>query len=136
MLEAYSATVVPVGGLNPAGFIITDSVSTAPHGFSMDVLVTAPTASIVISDPTNPIWSFTVTPVGGLLNADVLHFSSIFGDKDISYTRGVTTIPLADVVSPGAIWPILFPGDNHFQFSNPANLALSAISHFATYWGV
>lgn len=136
MLEALTPTAVVVSGLSPAGFIITDSVSTAPHGFSFDVLVNTVTASLIISDPTDATWSFTVTPVGGFLSGDVLHFSSIFGNKYINLTRGAATIQLGEVISIGSIWPILFPGANNFQFSSPANLTLNAISYYATYWGV
>lgn len=136
MLEAPTATAVPVGGFNPAGLVITDSASTAHHGFAFDMAINVNTPSIVISDPTDASWSFTVTPVGGFLIGDVLHFSSMFGNKYINLTRGGVTIELAEVVALGSIWPILFPGDNHFQFSNPTNLALSAISYYATFWGV
>lgn len=136
MLKALNPTAVPVAGLSPAGFVITDSMSTAPHGFSFDMAVNADTPSIMISDPTDASWFFTVTPVGGFRAGDVLHFSSIFGDKHIYITRSGTTIQLSEVLALYSIWPILFPGDNHFQFSNPGNLVLNAISYYATYWGV
>jgi hypothetical protein len=136
ILEALVATAVPVAGLSPAGFVITDNLSTAPHGFSLDATVLTAVASLVISDPNNPGWTYTVTPSGGFLVGDVLHFSSIYGNKYINLTRGASTIQLGEVLGAGSVWPILFPGDNHFQFSNPANWTLTAISHSVTYWGV
>lgn len=136
MLESLDPTAVAVGGLNPNDFVITDDVSTAPHGFMFDLAVNVNAASIVITDPTDASWAFTVAPVGGFLIGDVLHFSSIYGNKFINLTRGLVTVQLGEVVAPGSIWPILFPGDNHFHFSTPASLVLDAISYYATYWGV
>jgi hypothetical protein len=115
---------------------VQDPVSTAPHGFDFTLAFAADKASLVISDPTNPSWSFVVTPAGGFLDGDVLHFSSDPKNKVLYVTRGVDTVYLADVVGSGSMWPILFSGDNHLAFSTPDDLALTAISHYLTYWGV
>lgn len=136
MLKAPAPTIVPVVGLNLADVDILDLASTAPHGFDFTLSFTAAKASLTIADPTNPSWSFVVTPVGGFLNGDVLHFSSDPKTKQLYLVRGGVTIYLADVVAAGSMWPILFPGENHFSFSTVANLALTAISHYQTYWGV
>lgn len=136
LLKALAATIVPVVGLNMADVNIQDLVSTAPHGFDFTMSFTAASPSLTIADPTNPSWNFVVTPVGGFLNGDVLHFSSDPKNKQLYITRGAATIYLADVITPGGMWPILFPGDNHFSFTSAGAKTITAISHFLTYWGV
>src|SRR5690349_21020947 len=49
-----------------ASFVIPDSLSTAPHGFAMQVEFNASLDSFAIQDSTpSPEWVFTVTPPGG-----------------------------------------------------------------------
>lgn len=136
MLKAVDPTVVPIAGLDPALTVITDDVSTAPHGLTFDVTYTAPTASIQITDPDDPTWVFEVIPGGGFLVGDVLHFSSEFNNKALHLIRGAATVYLADVISPGSVWPIIFPGVNNIALSNAANLGWTDISYYQTYWGV
>lgn len=136
MLKALTPVAVVVAGLNPASTHILDNKSTAPHGFSFNLAITANIASLIINDPTNPIWSFGIVPVGGFLNGDVLHFSSEYTNKYLYLTRGVATIYLADVITPGSVWPILFPNDNVFSITHPINVVWNTISYYPTYWGV
>lgn len=137
MLTALEPVAVPIIGLNPANFVISDTESTAPHGFSFTADIVSPFASLVITDPNDASWSFGVTPPGGwFLTGDVLNFSSDPKDKQLYIVRGGVNIYLADVIAPGSVWPILFPGDNYFSFTNPLDLVLVSISHYPTYWGV
>lgn len=131
------ATAVPVAGLSLANTNLIDAISTAPHGFSFTMTVGVATPSLVITDPTAVgAWSFTVTPAGGFVVGDVIHFSSEIDAKTLYLVRGGVTIYLADVIAPGSMWPIMFPFDNHFAIANPANFAWTSISYFHTYWGV
>lgn len=137
MLKALTPINVSIGGLNPASTTITDDLSTAPHGFTFDMNNTIITPSIVITDPDHPSdWSFGVTPVGGFLVGDVLHFCSDYNAKDLYIQRGASKIYLANVITPGSVWPILFPGVNKFAFTNPTHLTWADISYYPTYWGV
>lgn len=136
MLMALAPTNVAVAGLNPANTLITDDISTAPHGFDFVMNATAAFAALTISDPNDSSWSFTVTPSGGFLAGDQLNFSSVNDAKKLYIVRGANTIYLADVLTAGSVWPILFPGDNHLSFTNPASLTWQSISYYATYWGV
>lgn len=136
MLKAPAPVNVVVAGLDLADVNIVDPLSTAPHGFDFTLTFLAGLASINISDPTDASWSFVVTPAGGFLINDVLHFSSEPKDKKLYITRGAATIYLADKLAQGSVWPILFPGDNHFGAVAPASLRIDAISYYPTYWGV
>lgn len=136
MLKALNPTVVAVAGLNPANTTIQDAKSTAVHGFQFDLGITANIASLIATNSGDSSWQFEVIPVGGFLAGDVLHFSSEYNNKYLYLTRGATTIQLADVISAGSVWPILFPGSNVFALTHPTNVVWNAISYYPTYWGV
>jgi hypothetical protein len=136
MLKAPVVTNVPVAGLDPALTVITDDVSTAPHGFDFTMTFTGALASVKITDPDDLSWSFEVTPAGGFLNGDVLHFSSQWKNNQLYLVRGGVTIYLGDKITPGSMWPIIFPGDNKFSFSGAAVKNWTTISYFPTFWGV
>lgn len=138
MLKALTPVNVTVAGLLPSNTTIDDIKSTAPHGFKFTLNITAARASVIIDDPvkTDIDWNFTVTPVGGFLNGDVLHFSSEYNNKYLYLVRGATTIHLGDVIAAGSIWPILFPGINTIRFLSSTGMAWATISYYPTYWGV
>lgn len=117
---------------------IPDSLSTAPHGFTMQVTFNADVASFTIQDvPTTPEWQFVITPDGGFDTGDVLNFSSEQSNKYLYYVRGGSTVVhLADKIQSGSIWPILFPGQNEFHFVNLASVTLNEVKYYASYWGV
>lgn len=136
MLKAPDPFEVIVAGLDPEDTNIPDLISTAPHGFEFTLTFAAAKASLVIGDPTDASWTFTVTPTGGFLTGDVLHFSSDPNDKKLYVVRAGNTIYLADKIAAGSVWPIMFPGDNHFSLSTPTDIAWTTISYFPTFWGV
>jgi hypothetical protein len=116
---------------------IPDSLSTSPHGFTMQLTFTADIPDFTIQDvAVDPEWKFKVIPDGGFDTGDVLHFSSEFSDKKLYYVRGASTVHLADKIESGSIWPILFPGQNEFHFVNLASFDWDSVSYYASYWGV
>jgi hypothetical protein len=124
-----------LGTVNPIK--VPDSVSTAPHGFTMQLTFNATSASFTIQDvATNPEWKFVVTPLGGFLSGDVLYFSSEHSDKYIYMIRSGVTTQLADRVSPTSIWPVIFPGPNTFHFVDLAKFNWNTLQFYAAYWGV
>ena len=135
LLKAPTPTVIDILTLSTASANIQDLKSTAPHGFIFEMGFLNPVATFEVYPPDNE-WSFAVEPVGGFLAGDILHFSSELNNKYLYVVRGGNTIHLADVIQSGSIWPILFPGDNVFEFSNPTDLVWEAVSHYPTYWGV
>lgn len=137
MLKAPNPVDVNVVGLDPSDTVIEDLISTAPHGFVFDLEFDAAHASLVITDPGSGSWSFGITPEGGFLDNDVLHFSSNPKDKQLYIVRGSDTIHLADKIDPGSMWPVIFAAvENHFALSTPATLHWDSISYYPTFWGV
>jgi len=115
---------------------ITDILSTAPHGLTFDMVAGGNTPSFTIKNYYGVEWFFTVTPVGGFLTDDVLHCSSEYNKKEIYLTRGATVIQLADVITPGSAWPIIFPDSNDFVIDDDTYFTWDAASYYPTYWGV
>ncbi|MET0786291.1 MAG: hypothetical protein ABWY25_06255 [Paenisporosarcina sp.] len=129
----YDPTELPT--VNP--IIIADGLSTAPHGFFMQVTFKAAAPSFTIQDvPTNPDWTFKVTPVGGFLTGDILNFSSDYANKYLYITRGAATIYLVDKIQPDSVWPIIFPGATKFHFVDIASFNWNKLEFYAAYWGV
>lgn len=136
MLKSPNPVSVPVMALYPGDTHIVDNVSTAPHGFDFVMSIVGAITTLTISNPSDSSWSFAVSPAGGFLNGDALHFSSDPKTKALYIARGGATIYLADVIALGSMWPIMFPGDNRFAFSSPGLLVWSSITYYQTYWGV
>lgn len=140
LLRAPNPVLVDLTGLDPLNTVIEDSLSTAPHGLTFDIEVRGARPSFEIRDvdhATDYSWKFTVAPVGGLLVGDVIHLSSEHNNKAIYLTRSGNIIYLADVVAPGSIWPLIFPGTNSFSVATGTpDYIWRLISHRPAYWGV
>lgn len=144
MLRAPESVSVNVGEMSPVLTTIVDNLSTAPHGFDFDLSFTADVPQIVITDPDDSNWHFTVTPSGGFLWGDVLHFSSEFNNKELYILRGgypppgtsETRIYVGDKIDTGSVWPILFPRENKLTVSNGIHMVWNFITHRPAYWGV
>ncbi|MET0786275.1 MAG: hypothetical protein ABWY25_06175 [Paenisporosarcina sp.] len=138
MFRAINAVVFLPANLptvNP--IILPDSLSTAPHGFSMQVTFKTNTPSFTIQDvPTNPEWKFKIIPNGGFLTNDVLYFSSEFTNKYCYIVRSGATTYLIDRIETGSLWPLIFPGQNTFHFVDIAAINWNRIEYYASYWGV
>lgn len=142
MLRALEPVELDVTNLNPDSTVITDNLSTAHHGLKFALSFAEAEASVNIHDPDDDTWSFEVTPTGGFLVGDVLHFSSEKNDKYLYIQRGVDQIHVADKITSGSVWPILFPGINTLKIDGVTvvgagyNVNWDSISHRPSYWGV
>ncbi len=117
--------------------IIPDSLSTAPHGFQMELTFKANAPSFTVQDASlQPEWQFKVIPSGGFLNGDILRFSSDYLNKYLFISRGASTIYLVDKIQPESVWPIIFPGATSFHFVDIASFNWDKIEYYAAYWGV
>lgn len=117
--------------------IIADSLSTAPHGFTMKVTFKATSPQFSVQDlASNPEWKFVVIPNDGFASGDVLYFSSDLANKYLYMVRASVTTHLVDRIQPGSIWPVIFPGANTFYFPEIANFNWNDITYYAAYWGV
>lgn len=138
--------VVPVGpvgegqvGFTPLtewAFSFYDTLSTAPHGFAMELRFLEPMTTLIIDDPLNTYWEFQATPINGFFKDDILVFSSELNKKHLYIRRGITIIHLADVIKPESVWPIMFPGQNIFRIREHEKIDFTAFSYHPTYWGV
>ena len=138
MLTALEPIVIYAPYLDPYNTVITDNMSTAPHGFSFELaietLAGVSIPSLKIADPTDT-WFFEMVPTGGFTNGDLIYFSSGYS-KELYMVRNGVTIYLADTLSVASIWPLLFPGNNKFITNNAFNVRWKAVSYYPTYWGV
>lgn len=132
----YSALKTAALGTS-SDVIIPDSLSTAPHGFSMKVTFKATSPAFTIQDiQTTPEWKFKVIPSGGFLAGDQLFFSSEYTDKYLYIMRGATRTDLMDKIEPTSVWPILFPGSNRLYFVERTTFDFNSFIFYPAYWGV
>lgn len=136
MLRAPVPISFDVVAVDPSLTVVTDDISTAPHGFTFELAFGFALASLVITDPEDSSWFFTVTPAGGFVTGDVLHFSSEHNNKYLYIQRGPTVIHVGEAILSGSSWPTIFPGENRFAIANAANLDWVSMRHRPTYWGV
>lgn len=117
----------------PSSFTITDPISTSPHGFKFKATWTSAQALLVMYDNPDPEWRFWINydfEIG-----DELYFSSEFGDKYLYVVRSAVTTNLMDTLQPESVWPMLFPGSNHFIFL-PNTFTFDEMYWYETHWGV
>lgn len=138
MFRSINPVVLDSGDLPAANpIVIADSLSTAPHGFELQVTFKATAASFTIQDvQNNPEWKFKVTPNGGFVSGDVLYLSSDYSNKYLYMMRGAVRTDLMDRIDPTSMWPILFPGANYFWFVDLASFNWNVVEFDAAYWGV
>lgn len=138
MLRAFNPIIMDVNDLsNSNPILVSDSLSTAPHGLALKCTFTAQTNTFVIQDQAaDPDWVFTVTPLVPFPVGSSLYLSSEFGNKYLYVIAGGVTTYLMDRITPGSIWPVVFPGGNEFHFAQIANFTWDNITHYPAYWGV
>ncbi|MET0786112.1 MAG: hypothetical protein ABWY25_05350 [Paenisporosarcina sp.] len=117
--------------------LISDSHSTAPHGFTAQLTVITAVAELRFKEQaTNPDWEFAIIYPGGFLVGDVVYLSSEFSNKSLYMMRAGGRIDLVDRIVPTSVWPIIFPGRTEFVVNNPPNLHIDNLSFYPAYWGV
>jgi hypothetical protein len=137
MLKSLTPVSIDVSNLGFTNISVTDDKSTAWHGFKFEVHFTSTIASsLVISDPNDPSWNFTIFPPWSWLSGDILSFSSEYNNRYLNYIRSGVVTPMADTIAAGSSWPVIFPGNNTFAFSLPTRLAWNSLSYYYNYWGV
>lgn len=118
--------------------IVPDSLSTAPHGFTMELSFNlGPVTYFEMKDAeTNPDWTFFIKPEGGFLAGDVLHFSSDYSDKYLYIVRSGASTSLINRLSPQSVWPVLFPGATTFYIDPIYYMTWKKFEYYPAYWGV
>jgi len=118
---------------------VPDSLSTAPHGFLLELLFSddVDAAGVTIQDSeVDPEWVFTVFPPGGMMEFDILQLSTEANNKYVQMVRGGITTPIADSVGIGSVWPLIFPGANSFYIVELGWTASYTITSYPAYWGI
>ena len=121
-------------------FVLTDTVSTAPHGFEMLLNCDISSPDFVLRDQeVNPEFEFSVVPGTAFAIGDQLRVSSIYGDKVVELlpAGGGDPVPLLDRVVVGSFWPLIFPGSNYFWIENlGTSWSWDKVTYYPTFWGV
>jgi hypothetical protein len=95
--------------------VLIDDVSTAPHGFIMELEFTATVsgAFAIKGKSETDEWNFIMTSPGSdpFLTGELLNFSSDQVDKYLTKYDGTAITNLIDRLNPGSVWPIMFPGE-------------------------
>lgn len=116
---------------------LVDHVSTSPHGFKFSLTLDAPTSAFTMQPDSAPgpaAWKFDV--LYNFLADDVIHYSSVVGEKDFYITRGLVRIDLVDKILAGSQWPIMYPGGTDLQFISDGPFTWNEFTYYHTYWGV
>jgi len=123
-------------GLEP--FVVVDHISTAPHGFEIELTLTSELYTFSIIDAlaigSDPDWEFKIDY--HFLAGDILNVNSQSGARAIRVTRGVDIFLIADKIAPDSVWPVIFPGTNNITFSNPDSVELGYVEFTPEFWGV
>lgn len=142
-LSSYVVNPLKLGALDEE-FTIVDDVSTAPHGFSFEMVFSANSSNFFMSeiggDGSN---SFEVIPgtVGGLSGfqaGDTLYFSSNEGFKEFFIIRGMGNVySLIDKIDIyNNTWPIMFPGPNSYVIGSAGAYTWNKFYYTPVFWGV
>lgn len=132
-------------GVTPPNPTLIDSLSTAPHGFVMELQFTATVAtSFTIQGKSGTVeWPFKILRPDGdpFVSGDRLYLSS---ERDNKYLYMVPNgsdpgegddVLLVDSIDINPIWPIIFPGENQLGFST-SNVLINSLTFKHHYWGV
>jgi len=137
IFKALYTTNEVVASLDTSALVLTDPVSTSPHGFKFELTFTGSVTNFIIQEkcfPLDPNWFFKINYE--FINFDYLNFSSVDGDKYLWVERSGDITYLMDSLEVGSLWPIMFPGDNEFEVYADDNFVWNALYYNQTHWGI
>jgi len=116
---------------------ITDGLSTCPHGMFMEFEVHSTVDTIYIQDKeTDPDWKFELVFPLDFLDNDIIQISSNHNDKYVKLIRGGSELAIANSVSAGSLWPMMFPRTNTYYTNPIGEITLNEFSYKPAYWGI
>lgn len=116
-------------------FNIPDGISTAPHGFTMEIAVNVDSPTLTIQDdPADPSWVFQST--NAFLAGEIVYFSSEASNKYFYRVNFGTPKHLVDTLSPDSHWPVIFPGNNEFYLLESDKFGITSVRFYPAFWGV
>jgi len=139
MLRSPDKIDIAPATLDIAGFVVNDYVSTAPHGFQCQFLVTSGlnNSGFIIYDPIKNDWAFEIRLAVQFNYGDVINFNSDTGKYVYIWSfNGGLIRHISDAIIPGSVWPLIFPGENNLAIKSTAALTLTEFTHTPAYWGV
>ena len=139
LLRAPTPYVLATGAFSSTSFNVSDEISTAPHGLTISLQITADMLDgewCTLFDPNDPLtWFFSLSPGSHYRNNDIITISCDF-EKSVTLTRSGVVTPIADTIVAGSIWPTMFPGVNSFGCLQASRTAINSFSYYPTYWGI
>jgi hypothetical protein len=139
MIVGVTPVIINVSGLDPQNTVITESVSTAPHGFTFRIRVTTQSNAINMRVDASGL-RFDLSVINyPFLVGDLITVNSVIGERSVVLERpGVGTFYMAEAVQSNSVWPTLYPGVNTFKMNEfgPANAVWEDIRYYASHWGV
>lgn len=132
IFKSLYITSVIIDDMDPDEPTIIDPVSTSPHGFKFKLTFNDDQPGWAMGAPDND-WLFQINY--SFLDLDELYMSSEIGDRYLYRIRGGVTLQLMDMLEPGSVWPIIFPGENHFEIGG-STIDWNEIYWYETHWGV
>lgn len=141
LIRAAELSTIPLAGLDLENLILTDPISTAPHGFRFVMESTGFTDTswmLSIREQESTFdWDFRVEVGLSFSEGDELHFSSEVNNKYLWQGPGYPTTYLMDKITQGSVWPLMFPGENTY-FIEIAGFTYvwDSISYYETHWGI
>ena len=115
--------------------VITEPVSTSPHGFKLKLTYTDDVSGFEMQEAADfADWEFQINYE--FLDGDELYLSSEIGDKYAYRVRSAVTLQLMDLIEPGSMWPMMFPGENRYSIANDTLITINEWYWYETHWGV
>lgn len=142
LFVAPERVLVSVAGARTDFKSWTDNLSTAAHGFKMQI--TFPNKATNFVDITTTNTGGSVSHFSFILdmpfNNSVLYFSSETNDRYLYVLSGGNIFNLGNEIEPYSVWPIMHPGTTRLDIdTNPLatnDFVFSSISYVPTYWGI
>jgi len=134
---------VPVNGPRVDSKTWTDNLSSAAHGFQMEILFPNKNTTFVEITTTN---AFSVSTFSFIIdmpfNNTTLHFSSELNNRYLYFdwpNSGGTYSLMADIQN-YSVWPMMHPGQTQISIDTEPlaqnDFIFSSISYLPTYWSV
>lgn len=120
-------------------FFVRDYISTAPHGFYMEVRMKEASNSFTLKETYSvfSIHKVSLEPnVLGFKENDVLKISTDRNDRWVKLLSAGKEISITEYVEGfrGARWPVLYPGRNRFELISNAELV--KLEFKEAFWGI
>lgn len=137
LLRSTTTNVIDVSTFGKT-FFVTDCISTAPHGFYMELNMTAINPDFVFKSAYS---TFSINAQGGMLEQwyqpnDRLKITTESGKVDARLLRGGLEVSMMEYVQgyKGSQWPVLYPGRNRFEIVSHAEVV--RFEYKEAFWGV